>query len=373
MAVDASAAREIIHRLRNRCVDWPASPSKRMTHLVIRADGGPEIGYGHLVRSGAVAGELGERGHRVTYATTTPTHVAEVCPDLVETVSLPARDDPSPFVSWLDDIDPDGVFTDAYPVDTEYQRAIRKRTPLVVTADDTRDEICADGLVNGNLYAPDLNYKFTGPPPQTYLGPDYVPLRTEITEYAEREPPRRETPRRALVMMGGSDIAGLTPTLLRAFDGWDLRIDAIVGPGVSDRTARATRQVADQVSPLVEVVADPPDLAERMHRADFAVTTASSGVYELLALGTPLVAIPVAENQRPIANSLRQRDIAMILDQTAGYQSFREAIASYMTDTALRYERLEAGRELVDARGTERIADVVSGLADDTRNDGQMP
>jgi UDP-2,4-diacetamido-2,4,6-trideoxy-beta-L-altropyranose hydrolase len=27
-------------------------------HLAIRADGGPEIGYGHLVRSGALAEEI---------------------------------------------------------------------------------------------------------------------------------------------------------------------------------------------------------------------------------------------------------------------------------------------------------------------------
>ena len=29
-----------------------------MSHLAIRADGGPAIGYGHLVRSGALAEEL---------------------------------------------------------------------------------------------------------------------------------------------------------------------------------------------------------------------------------------------------------------------------------------------------------------------------
>ena len=49
----------------------------------------------------------------------------------------------------------------------------------------------------------------------------------------------------------------------------------------------------------VHVVRDPPDLPERMFQADFAVTTASTTTYELLALGTPIISIPVADNQEP--------------------------------------------------------------------------
>lgn len=40
--------------------------------VTIRADGGPDIGYDHLVRSNAFAKEFLKRGHGVAVATTTP-------------------------------------------------------------------------------------------------------------------------------------------------------------------------------------------------------------------------------------------------------------------------------------------------------------
>ena len=204
-------------------------------HLTIRADGGPEIGYGHLVRTGALAGEMLRRGHRVKYATTTPNHVADVCPDGVETLQLPSRSDVSSLMNRLHEIGADAVLTDSYLVDASYQRAVRNTVPLAVVSDDTRHPICADILINGNLYARTLDYEIRGDEPVRCLGPDYLLLRREITRLTAREPPWHEDPTRALVTMGGSDLNDLTLTVLRAFEGFDLRVDAIVGPRSEER------------------------------------------------------------------------------------------------------------------------------------------
>lgn len=327
--------------------------------LAIRADGGPEIGYGHLVRSGALASELLGRGHDVTYATTTPEYVRETCPDGVETAVLPSRSDPAPFVEWLEETQPDAVFTDAYPVDTDYQRAIRAHTTLAVLQDDARHTVCADIFTNGNLYASALDYEFRGHPPQTRLGPEYVLLREEITTQMAQTPPRRDEPTHAMVTMGGSDLANLTPTIIRAFDDADIHVDAIVGPGFSGTQEDEIRSAAADSTAPVTVVRDPDDLPERMHRADFAVSTASSTVYELLGLGTPIICLPVVPNQEPIADALDEHDIATVLDRDADMDAFEAAIAEYVSDTALRHERQSRGRELVDGRGVVRIADVI--------------
>jgi UDP-2,4-diacetamido-2,4,6-trideoxy-beta-L-altropyranose hydrolase len=328
-------------------------------HLTIRADGGPEIGYGHLVRTGALAGEMLRRGHRVTYATTTPNHVADVCPDGVETLQLPSRSDVSPLMDRLHEIGADAVLTDCYLVDASYQREIQNTVPLAVVSDDTRHPICADILVNGNLYARTLDYEIRGDEPVRCLGPDYLLLRREITRLTAREPPWHDDPTRALVTMGGSDLNDLTPTVLRAFDGFDLRVDAIVGPGFSEKQERDIRTVAADVSTDVRVARDPDDLPERMFRADFAVSTASSTVYELLALGTPIVGLPVADNQEPIASALRDRNLAIILDCRAGLDTIQQVIEKYIFNSTIRKKRKNQGRELVDGKGTERIADTI--------------
>jgi spore coat polysaccharide biosynthesis predicted glycosyltransferase SpsG len=324
-------------------------------HVAIRADGGPDIGYGHLVRSGALAEVFLERGHTVTVATTTPSHADAVYSDGIATVQLPARGDPRPFGEWLDTADVDVVFTDTYPIDTEYQRAVRGRVPLAVLQDDAGHAVCADLFVNGNLYAPGLDYEFVGHPPETCLGTDYVLLRRDIRERAVEGPPWREQPERALVLMGGSDMTNQTPTVIRAFDGFDLIVDAIVGPGCSEKQEREIREAASKVSSDVHIARDPDDLPERMFHADFAVSTSSTTTYELLALGTPIISKPVVDNQEPIANALRERSVAIVLEREDSKAGFQRAIQRYITDTTLRKRRQKLGRELVDGRGTRRI------------------
>jgi len=333
--------------------------------VVIRADGGPKIGYGHLVRTGALASELLQHDHGVTYATTTPEHVREVCPDGVEIELLQTRGDPAPTREFVRD-HADVTITDSYNVDKTYQQRLREVSPLVVIADDTRHQIAADILVNGNLYAPDLEHDVIGAEPDWRLGPEYLLLRSSITELASKNPPWRDVPARAIVTMGGSDVAELTPTVIRAFAGFDLRVDAIVGPGFSSKQEAMIEDTAELVTTDVRVVRDPADLPERMFQADFAVTTASTTTYELLALGTPVVCLSVVNNQRAIADVLRERRIATVLNQNADEIAFSEAIDEYVQNPETRQKRRKSGRQLVDGRGASRICREVISLAERT-------
>lgn len=333
--------------------------------VVLRVDGGAQIGYGHLFRSGALAEELRSRGHTVTVATTTPSPATAVFPEGVTTVELSSRGDPDPFVEWLDRARPDVVFTDAYPVDIAYQKAVRQRVPLAVHQDDARHAVCADLFANGNLYASDLAYEFIGDLPETCLGIEYVLLRREVWEQAAREPPWRDQPERAIIIMGGSDIGELTPTVVRAFEGFDLHVDAVVGPGCSERQEQAVRTAATETDANVHVRRNPDDLVERMLAADIAVSTASSTTYELLALGTPLVSIPVVDNQEPIATALRQRDVATVLQRGDREEAFQNAITVYIQETEMRRRRQQKGRQLIDGGGTSRVAAAITTLPED--------
>lgn len=302
-------------------------------------------------------------GQTVTVATTTPESAQAVFPDRVEIHNLPSRGDPTPFVKWLETTAADVVFTDAYPVDTGYQQAVRQQAPLAVLQDDARHAVCADLFINGNLYAPDQTYEFVGDPPRTCLGTEYVLLRREIRDRAATEPPWRDKPERAIVMMGGSDIGGLTPTAVRAFDGLNLRVDAIVGPGCSTAQEWAVRTAATEVNHEVRVTRDPDDLVDRMLAADIGVSTASSATYELLALGTPLVSIPIVDNQKPIAAALSQRDAAVVLQRGDGEDAFRNGIRMYVRDTELRRRRHQRGRQLVDGSGTSRVVAAIKDIS----------
>jgi UDP-2,4-diacetamido-2,4,6-trideoxy-beta-L-altropyranose hydrolase len=332
--------------------------------VAIRVEGGSQIGYGHLMRSGALAEELLSREHIVTVATTTPETAQTVFPDNVEIVTLPSRGDPKPFVNWLNKNTPDVVFTDSYPVDTDYQRAIRDQAPLAVLQDDDRHAVCADLFINGNLYGPDLDYEFVGDEPQLCLGTDYVILRREIREKAGDKIPWRDPPERAIITMGGSDTTNQTPTVINAFNGIDINVDVIIGPGFSETQERAARETADVVRSDVRVARNPDNLPSRMFAADLAVATASSTTYELLALGTPIISIPVVKNQERIATALREYDTATVLNREASEVDFSQAIKRYISSATLRRQHRRRGCELVDSRGVKRVTDAVFDVLD---------
>jgi spore coat polysaccharide biosynthesis predicted glycosyltransferase SpsG len=132
-------------------------------------------------------------------------------------------------------------------------------------------------------------------------------------------------------------------------------VDAIVGPGFSEQQDHAIHVAAENTAVSVSVIRNPDDLVERIFQADIAVSTASSTTYELLALGTPIVCQPVAENQEPIATALGERDVATIVKNGAAKIEFQQAINQYLSNPSLRKSRCELGRELVDRDGTERI------------------
>lgn len=330
--------------------------------IVVRADGGPNLGYGHLVRTSALATRLLALGHDVTYATTTPAQARETCPDGISVTELTAQSGPEELIQRIYK-SVDVTIIDSYEADVEYQKRVRRETPLVVITDDTRHAVSADVVVNGNIYATELSYDFQGDSPKWCLGPEYVLLRDEIAELAERRLPWRDPPERAIVTMGGSDVANATPDAVRAFDGTGLRVDVVVGPGFSNEAE--IRDVADGVTADTRVVRDPPNLPELMFEADFAVGACGSTTYELLALGTPLVCSPVVENQERIASALSERDAATVVDETNRRRGFRRGVTRYIDEPDIRREHRDRGSDIVDGRGTERVCAELLSMADE--------
>lgn len=325
-------------------------------HVTIRADGGAEIGYGHLFRTNAVTEELLDRGHQVSYITSTPDAVESICHESVGIFET-EFDFETERLSHQIPVDVDVVLIDWYHANEHYQRSLRKQFPVAVISDDTRHTICSDLLINGNLYAPKLEYKTSGDDPIMCLGPKYLSFRQSIRSQAIYEPPWRERPKRALVTLGGSDPTNQTPDVVKAFDGTDLHVDIIIGPGFSEEQESEVRRIATKISAETFPLRDPDNLAQLMLEADFAVSTASTTTYELLLLGTPIISFPVVDNQTLIAEELSNRNAATVLPFNPTETQIRTAIDQYMDSPTLRRNRKQTGRFIVDRKGTQRITE----------------
>lgn len=323
--------------------------------LAIRADGGPDIGFGHLVRTGAIATEALGRGQSVTYLTRTPEAVKVVCPPTVETAALPENDTDEIEVirEWITNHKPETVLIDSYDANTEYQAKVRETAEnTAVILDDTRYTICGDYLINGNVYAPELEYEWRGDEPTWCFGLDYLPVREAIRNVAVNPEPFHTAPRRAVVTMGGSDIKGTTPTVCRSFGGTDITVDVVVGPGFDNHGE--IQQAIVETDANFECFDNPDDFATLIARADLAVSAAGSTIYELLAVGTPTIAIPQAANQEPIARTLTDRDTIKCLEPS-NIDELSDRITELLSDADRRRNLRQRGRNLIDCRGAQRI------------------
>jgi spore coat polysaccharide biosynthesis predicted glycosyltransferase SpsG len=121
-----------------------------MQKVYLRADAGNRIGYGHFIRTLALADVLKD-SFKCTFFTTTPTayqigEMAKVCPYVALQEDTKFED----FLNYLkgDEI----VVLDNYFFTTEYQKQIKEKGSKLVCIDDMHDKhYVADVVINHAL------------------------------------------------------------------------------------------------------------------------------------------------------------------------------------------------------------------------------
>ncbi|WP_285773412.1 hypothetical protein [Microtetraspora sp. NBRC 13810] len=161
---------------------------------------------------------------------------------------------------------------------------------------------------------------------------------------------RGEVPR-VLCFFGGTDAARVMP-------GW---LGALAATGVPYLgTAIGGAEVVAPDGAPIEVIPPTDRLPLLMARADLVVTAAGSAIWELLYLGVPAALTWVAGNQLIGYEAVVGRGLAAGLgtDPRAAVPLLRRLIA----DPAARGPYGRRGRDLVDGRGRERVADALLDL-----------
>lgn len=261
--------------------------------ILFRADAGPTIGYGHFIRSLALADMLKEDFDCVFY-TQAPTdyqrkEAASICP-LVE---LPADD--TRFELFLNELTgKEIVVLDNYFYTTDYQKRIKETGCKLVCIDDMHDKhYVADVVVNHGNVQPE---KFSIEPyTQLCLGLDFALLRRPFLEAAQRKFHNKTNPtiKRIAICFGGSDPLHLTE---KALD--DLlpnqnisHIDVIVGKRISEYSHFFDSRICFHQGISAQ------DVAHIFSNCDLAIVSTSSVCLEALACGAKVAAGWYVENQ----------------------------------------------------------------------------
>lgn len=263
-----------------------------MHRIIFRADAGRDTGYGHFIRSLALADMLKEDYECMIY-TQAPTEYqmreAEgVCP----LVPLPADD--SRFGLFLDCLKGDEtVVLDNYFYTAEYQQAIRDKGCLLVMIDDIHDrEFRADAIISpclGDASAYDVR-----PGTPFCLGPRWALLRRPFLEKAAASGRRG-----CVVAFGGSDPLDLSSKFAGSLSG-RTQVTILAGE-------RWEGKVPDGVT--VRRGLDAKGVAELLRSAEDVCCSASSICYEALACGARVHAGWYVDNQREFYGTLASKGL----------------------------------------------------------------
>src|SRR5262245_52649127 len=274
-----------------------------MWRILFRADGGPTIGDGHLMRCLALAQHIVDRGGTCRLVTADPAArpVGDWKNEGVDVELLPcdAGGDADAHATVLaaKTMRADFVVADGYAFKADYFTSLAKSGFSSLRFDDICERgLKADIVVNQN---PGAQERCVGlQDSQSLLGCEYVMLRRTLRSVASRSAPTRP---HVLLTLGGYDPDNLAPAIGAAVfrKTTDLTATLVCAGGAREFAAAEqwSRDHADQV----DVVA-PGNIDNEMVRTDLAICAGGTTSLELASIGVPMDIVIRAENQRPGAH-----------------------------------------------------------------------
>jgi UDP-2,4-diacetamido-2,4,6-trideoxy-beta-L-altropyranose hydrolase len=327
--------------------------------IVIRTEGGPGIGFGHVRRCLSLAQALRANGAAVIFLANEDAVVRQAVQALAfDLKPIRVDRDPGETAAWLDELHAMAIIVDAYRFQGPWFERLAPRKHVVVMIDDLGDrQVPEDVLVvNCTPEAPASPARTSNA--NDFLGPRYALLRPEFAQPVRRHP--RKPVEQVLVTVGGGDPHGLTPRLTalarRALP--SSRIEAVIGPLFDEVLFGRLNGLRAGVT----YHRRPQDMRGLMLAADLAVSAGGQTLYELAATGTPTIAVRVADNQtRNLEGFERAGALVWAGDAADPYLEPRvaNALQELAGDAARRTQLGVNGRWMVDGRGAERVAAVI--------------
>ncbi|NBG89528.1 bifunctional UDP-2,4-diacetamido-2,4,6-trideoxy-beta-L-altropyranose hydrolase/GNAT family N-acetyltransferase [Isachenkonia alkalipeptolytica] len=320
--------------------------------IKIFTEGGKDIGLGHISRCSSLYNEAASRGISVDLI---------VYGDIVDVDFLNGINIINE--NWLDKeylynniTSDDYAIVDSYEATKEIYDIISKKTKKVLYIDDIGRTVYPEGIiVNPSLDASHIDYSKS----QNGIllsGPEYVILRKQFRSL-KKENISKEV-KRVLIMMGGTDIRGLTPLIIDNIcrNMLDIEFDIVTG---SEEMEKINSQISKPKNITFHNNLDATQMMELMISCDLAITAAGQTIYELLATQTPFIPIKVIENQENNIKSLFEynpEQIVLRYDDLDFLSNLNKALEIY-SDIEYRKSYNQRYKDLVDGYGSKRIVD----------------
>ncbi|WP_408955693.1 UDP-2,4-diacetamido-2,4,6-trideoxy-beta-L-altropyranose hydrolase [Natroniella sp. ANB-PHB2] len=336
----------------------------------IRADGGKDIGMGHIMRCMVLANAFSENVE-LSFIIKEDSSVVKLLEEKgFEIITIDYNLDYQAEIRRVKEIiikkEIEILITDSYELDQNYLTELKKEVAKLVSIHDFAPfAFPSDIVINGNIYAPKRDYQSLTGKTEFLLGTDYTLLRNEFTNISKTVLDN-EGVKRILVTFGGGDPLNLTPQILGSLNKIEdkliannIKIDVVVGPAFNN-LAEIVEKVKES-NLEVTLHFNIKQMSKLMLDSDLAISAGGSTLYELTATGTPAIVLLQAENQVLAAEAMAEEGLIINLGfwDESKEEKLIDNLTNLINNLNLRYKMSKKGQEIVDGKGAERCAEEI--------------
>lgn len=337
---------------------------QRGGRVLFRCDGGHDIGFGHVMRSLAIARALRDKqGYGVVFAMAadSPANVRVTA----ERFAVEIWPENTKEEDWIEGLcrryEPDAVI---YDIRTGLSRhslqKVKLPGQLTVLVDDGSPRRMAGDIV---VY----------PPVQQVDDLDWVDFKgTKLVGWDWTILPERASPpqddrsfseaKRLLVSMGGSDPLNLTWDVACHLKSADTEVTPVfvIGPGFGEPDLLEKR--LRNLWPDAEIVREVPTLSDLFSEVNAALTMYGVTAQELAAAGVPAFYVCLDHDHSYSARSLAGRGIGIDLGlaDDIDWNAACQKIAAVLRDEAELRLMSKRGPRIIDGHGATRLASLIA-------------
>ena len=363
-----------------------------MKTAVIRVDGAPFMGIGHIMRCLTLADTLVQAGWASVFVCrefenhycdmiTAKGFELRLLPAPRKSDDLLTTNESPPYAHWLgvswqtdcaqtlealkDLKSIDLLIVDHYGIDWHWHEKMRGAAERIFVIDDLADRpLDCDFLLDQTYGRMAAEYSALTPQACRRLcGSEYTLLRDEFSDLRERAIKKaRNKAQNIFISMGGGDPLDTTGIILRALESLDEKLSIAIILSSKAPHLKKLKTQARASHHDIKIIPDCKDVAAQMLKADVAFGAGGTTSWERCCLGLPALIAVLADNQDLIAEKLAQAGAVINLGSVENIDEshIRQAFIDLASDSAKLDTMARSAAAICDGQGKHRVLEAIN-------------
>jgi spore coat polysaccharide biosynthesis predicted glycosyltransferase SpsG len=323
------------------------------------ADGGHEMGMGHIMRCLSLAKVLRNEKIDVIFYCGGDVACKKIESEEFKVIPLNSPFNPALILPLNKGRKREGLFIDLPPHINRscYIDSARKRGIVSIAFDDMLiNGEKADVIINPSLKSPLSPFSKGGIEGIYYSGAEYMVLNDSFCGLRCHTKNIKVKAKNILITMGGSDPDGQTERILNALLNLNLNLNLEVVIGIAYKDLRFTNYEL-----RFKIHHDVSNMAELMMKVDMAFVAGGITLYEAASVGLPVIVIAQDKYQALTAGEFQKKGFGIYLGMfnEVSEDLIQKECIELLDDYNMRKAMGDIGKKLVYGKGVFRVAEII--------------